>query len=309
MTTKTFECPDCAERFRVTLTDSTQVVECPHCHRKIRIPAATTLFTTEPPQGHEPSAPVAEFVRANVRACVVCEGKFRISEQMRGTRIACPLCGAVLHIEDTGPGASPSEPSRSPPRTAVAPPPPVHHEVGEATGQGTESRPPTRDAGFDEVDETNAPLGPAGAAANALGIPVFEADEMTSDDASAGAHPESTASGRRDAADSASHESSAGDTADSDLPLALLPPTFDVFDPERVSYRDRRRMGKVVLPDSVEGEREVDQRIVHVWYKGEWVPLVARTPEEQAQYRFWVNTISIAVGLTAVVVAILILLR
>lgn len=344
MTIKTFECPDCAERFRVTVTHTQQVVACPHCRRKIRIPPAQTLVASGPPNSAEPSTPVAEFVRANVRACVVCEGKFRIAEQMLGTRIACPLCGTVLRIEDSDSGTPPSEPpepsqpsdpsehSKSPPPSSPQPPvrqdtskpirgdtvpgnatardpeqPPV--AMDETAGQGTQPRASTRADDFEEADGSNEPIGPAGAAANALGIPMFDADETTSADASPAAQTESTESGRRDAADSASPESSAGDIPDLDLPLALLPPTFDVFDPERVSYRDRRRMGKVVLPDSDEGQREVDQRIVHVWHKGEWVPLVARTPEEQSRYRFWVNTISIAIGLAAVVIAILILLR
>ena len=95
-------------------------------------------------------------------------------------------------------------------------------------------------------------------------------------------------------------EKSDNETSEIDL---LLPPRFDVDDPEMISVRSgRSASSKVVLPDGKGGVTTVDQRIVTIEHHGQQYDLIALPAHVLRRKRIIQNVISVLIG--AIVLAI-----
>ncbi|MEL7496605.1 MAG: hypothetical protein AAFN77_03285 [Planctomycetota bacterium] len=89
----------------------------------------------------------------------------------------------------------------------------------------------------------------------------------------------------------------------------LLPPVFDVDDPELLAISVTRDDNKVFLPDAEGGTTRIDKRIVHVDHDGEKVSLVALSPEQRERRRFMQNMIVIGIGVALIAATIWMLLN
>ena len=318
------QCPSCAQPFQVTPEMAGHVVECPACGSAVAIP--------EIPQ--ETSAPPAP--EPSVHQCPACSRPFGVTPDMEGERVACPHCEQEVLIEITASKTDPTkpelqgqeQPNREPSEEMFAPgftssstttsqpkkskssdqktkPP---RFKGQPTPQASDQEisppaglPPTS-VTADESDLVPADTSATQDAAEKTGLPTFHEVSKSSGEADTPA--------AEPTAESPDEQTGGGSATSEGLAYALsaLPTPFLVEDPERISNLQSRRNTKVVLPDSSEGTRQLDQRLVKIQYKGETVELISRTPEEQARYRRLVNLVSMLIGLMFIVVAFVILL-
>lgn len=78
---------------------------------------------------------------------------------------------------------------------------------------------------------------------------------------------------------------------------SLLPKKFLADDPEFVDRSmSATASGRVLLPDGSGGVTSVGRHVVKVQHRGHTIELVKLTDEERRRWRFWTNTISIALG-------------
>ena len=89
----------------------------------------------------------------------------------------------------------------------------------------------------------------------------------------------------------------------------LLPPTFDVYDPERLNVTVSRDDNKVILPGADGGTTRIDKRIVHVDHGGEKVSLVVLSPEQRERRRMIQNLIVIGIGVALIAATIWMLIN
>jgi hypothetical protein len=89
----------------------------------------------------------------------------------------------------------------------------------------------------------------------------------------------------------------------------LLPPRFDVIDPEQLALRSRRSADRqVILPDGQGGLKKVDDRIVRVKHGAEEIKLVALSPAELRRRR-QIQTAIFMIGGAFILAIIFALLR
>ena len=240
--------------------------------------------------------------------CPVCESPFRVTREMAGKRVACPHCDSAIRVQlpqtaqQPRPETSTDSDREGEPYSNAMPPAPSPMQSTAA-----DRTPPADERSEGRVASDPSASDPsASEPVNPMGIPVFrETLDSSSTSTDADDSIRSGATGPSPA-DSMTRESR---SAIAPVPLATeLPPKFDVADPERSGAGSGRTTTTIVLPDAEEGTRTVDARRIHVLYRGEWVELTARSPEEAIRYRRRVNVISILVGIALVALAIAILL-
>lgn len=84
----------------------------------------------------------------------------------------------------------------------------------------------------------------------------------------------------------------------------LLPPTFDVHDPERLHVAVSQDDNKVILPDADGGTTRIDKRIVHIDHGGEKVSLIVLSPEQRERRRMIQNLVVIGIGVALIAATI-----
>ena len=87
----------------------------------------------------------------------------------------------------------------------------------------------------------------------------------------------------------------------------LLPPVFDVFDPERVGVAKDGDNFKVFLPDGKGGTAQIDNRILRVKHGEKEISLVSMSDKQRAKKRLIQNVIAILIGIAVIALAITIL--
>ena len=314
------QCPSCSQPFQITPEMAGQVVECPGCGSAVAIPEIQPETATNPDP--EPT---------NYQ-CPICSGPFGVTPDMEGKRIACPHCGQEVTIDssasNTDSGTSkiqtsktktkhPSEELFAPGFTPTNKQP---HETKRTKSPSRKTKSPRFKGQPGRPDSDQATPIPAGlpptsvtsAKSNVLpgattektdagqktGLPTFHQDPQNIKE------PENNA----DESNAASPDDSSATSDPLATVLSALPMPFLVEDPQRISNLQSRKNTKVLLPDSTEGTRQLDQRLVKIQYKGETVELISRTPEEQARYRRAVNLVSMLIGMLFIIIAFVILL-
>ncbi len=84
--------------------------------------------------------------------------------------------------------------------------------------------------------------------------------------------------------------------------VSRLPGKFLADDP---GYVDRsvnsKTSDKVLLPDGKGGVTSVSKNIVKIEHQGQTIELIALSPEEKRKRQFWINLVSILLGVCLVV--------
>ena len=330
-----FGCPFCTKPFQVDESQAGQAVRCPSCMEAVTVPhpeskedaAATQDVEPEPTK---PSSPAEEPIAL---ACPHCNGQFGVSQNMFGTKVACPHCAKPIEIKpppntektkqesasndvDSGQKDSAKKqkfaresivPKRRPdlkkkarfkgdPQTEPAVKPP--NEVGKSTSkvgkESLESPASKRAMGGEEKHE--AADRNVKAEKNDVGAGSAQADTAENENASGQAiAPDQVTNDESDSIERADQP----EQVESDGYVRpnidhLLPPTFDVIDPTRIG-----RLGssdQVILPDGTGGLTSVDQRVVTIVHQGQEYQLVAMTPEQKRRRKLIHNIIALLIG-------------
>ena len=98
------ECPVCGSAFQVLPENAGQLVACPTCNESVAVPELLAAEKSEPIPMALPTKPI-------IFNCGSCFGKFGVTPDMDGTRVACPHCDkhVLVQIESsemTGPVVS-----------------------------------------------------------------------------------------------------------------------------------------------------------------------------------------------------------
>ena len=106
------ECPFCGSAFQVLPENAGQLVACPTCSESVTVPELLAAEEPEPIPMALPTKPI-------IFNCGSCSGKFGVTPDMDGTRVACPHCDkhVLVQIESsevTGPVVSQSPPPSEP---------------------------------------------------------------------------------------------------------------------------------------------------------------------------------------------------
>ena len=83
----------------------------------------------------------------------------------------------------------------------------------------------------------------------------------------------------------------------------LLPPQFNVLDPELIALNTGSKQTKVLLPDGKGGTKQVDRRLVRVEHAGEQVSLLTMSEKERSRRRMIQNLIAIVIGIIIMAIA------
>ena len=236
------------------------VLQCPLCSQPFQVLAEQAGQAVQCPSCHGtvkipadlPTAPAAAQLSspdrndALVFGCPACEGQFGITEQMYGQQVSCPHCQSTVVIR--APDLTPQLPRIQVPKISVD---------AEGIGERDATEEKIRAAALSGVsqiviDPTAKP-------------PLVTDDEIDADDDK----PDSLV------------EQFVPENIDH-----LLPPRFDVLDPQRLAMRGRQSADhQVILPDGQGGLKKVDDRIVRVKYGAEEIKLVSLSPAELSRRR------------------------
>ena len=105
------ECPVCGSAFQVFPENAGQLVACPTCNESVTVPELLAAEEPEPIRMASPAKPI-------IFSCGSCFGKFGVTPDMDGSRVACPHCDkhVLVQIESsevTGPVVSQPPPQSS----------------------------------------------------------------------------------------------------------------------------------------------------------------------------------------------------
>ena len=105
------ECPVCGSAFQVLPENAGQLVACPTCNESVTVPELLAAEEPEPIRMASPAKPI-------IFSCGSCFGKFGVTPDMDGSRVACPHCDkhVLVQIESsevTGPVVSQPPPQSS----------------------------------------------------------------------------------------------------------------------------------------------------------------------------------------------------
>ena len=87
----------------------------------------------------------------------------------------------------------------------------------------------------------------------------------------------------------------------------LLPPKFQVDDPEQLAVAVTKTNHKILLPDGKGGVSRIDDRVVRIQHGQEKVTLLTLTPQQKARRRFIVNLVTILLAIACMALAFWIL--
>ena len=86
------ECPVCGSAFQVLPENAGQLVACPTCNESVTVPELVATEESEPIPMALPSKPI-------IFNCGSCFGKFGVTPDMDGTRVACPHCDKHVLVQ------------------------------------------------------------------------------------------------------------------------------------------------------------------------------------------------------------------
>lgn len=280
MSSPILQCPLCSKPFGILPEQAGQAVQCPNCNQAVRVPPE--IGASVPPAPSQP--PPNQPLETEVFGCPVCSGQFAITPDMQGQQVGCPHCQSTILIH---PASSPS-PDPPSPKIEVRKRDPSEEEVDESdlfapgyqpkTEENSAAQPVSQ-ANADSLDQQAEipPVTPG--LSQVVGTPQEEASSQTEPAAETDAEYEP---------ENIDH---------------LLPPRFDVLDPQQLALRRRHDSDqKVILPDGKGGLSKVDDRFVTITHKGEEINLISLPPEQLRRKRQIQNSIAIIIG--AIVLAI-----
>ena len=317
MSFQVFGCPSCQQPFQVASQQAGQVVQCPSCTQTIEIPANS--FEKSPPREPDPV----------VFACPSCQGQFGVTVDMYGQHVGCPHCQTNVLVAPSGGEQLVSEPesfvpqidtstTRSKKRTKAKKnkPGPIDLEIerdlfAPSPKGETASKNPQIPAPPATPPSPKRPTSPAAAPQNKRTKPPTKTHSGKSNTPPTQNQPvEQVKAGKQTPTRQSAPPPSTGNqiklTTESEKARNidhLLPPRFDVLDPNRLSVGSGNRDFKILLPDGDGGAKQFDQRVMRVEHDGEQVALVSMTPEQRRRRRLIQNIIAIAIGIIIMAIA------
>lgn len=295
MNSLVLQCPLCSKPFQVLAEQAGSAVQCPSCKQAVMIPPDLAPQQQIPPPSPTPTDKL-------VFACPACERQFGITTEMYGQKVGCPHCQSSVTIQTPQQSKPPKlkRPSAKPDPASVL---------------ETDLLPPERApikidaANKTPIAKTRAQVKSSKPALEKLPTivetpPVVEPSSVAEQD-----ERETTT---EDNATSQSIASTATETVTAEPEPQnidhLLPPKFDVIDPERLVLNNRRADDhRVVLPDGEGGLQTYDDRIVNVKHGDQEIKLVALPPHELRRRRQIQNGVFMIGGaiLLAIIFALL----
>lgn len=258
---------------------SALVLQCPLCTepfqvsedqagQAVKCPSCDQAVMVPKKTETAPHVPKDETV---VFACPICSGQFGITSKQLGQQVGCPHCQSTVLIQ------APPETQAKPEEATTAPLVQKLSDKGvlEFTTPG-----PKIDTESREQKNRSAEKG-ANSARPSITDVKAERDGVAEPPVSPTFVPKNI-----------DH---------------LLPPRFDVIDPEQLVFRRINDPdNSVVLPDGQGGLKKVDKRIVKIKHGGKEITLVALPPEVVRRKRMIQNTIFMIGG--AIVLALIFML-
>ena len=303
------QCPTCSQRFQVLADQAGTQASCPHCQNVIGIPAVLDTTQAEEPARQKSSDPPL------VAECSECSGKIGCTESMIGRDVACPHCGKTTQVTPNAArtkGKREKKKERALPTTPVKPrkrnPSPASTEpssnpaFNDSVGPPNQAEKPRSRSRWKDAHSNDPDLYAPGHAHDSNEDTIISEGALAagSDGATkpGGAMPQGTSQ-----------------ILDESKPVwtkrnvdHLLPPRFDVLDPDELHFKIADDEHKVVLPDGKGGLQQVDNRMIRVRIGGEEVHLKTSTDEEKARRRLISNLTTISM-LMLILVIVFFLLR
>ncbi len=289
-----FACPACAQSFGVTSQMYGQQVGCPHCQQTVLIQSSTGTesgkskdVAPELPASQDLFAPGYQPTQDSNPAPKKQAGKKRKSK--------------------TKSPSSSSQEKNADKTESLAVKPPAFRQP-KPTKSSTESSDRESKSKNDVKSKTNPnpPKGMSslsGPSITPILPPTVDATDV--EKTRVDIHPDSSTD-----VDRQSHALLKDNepTAHQQKIAAMLPPRFDVEDPENLRFKTGID-NKVFLPDGEGGIQQVDQRVLRVQHDGQDVHLVSMSAEDRSRRRAFRNTMMIVIGIIILVIAFVLLAR
>ena len=289
-----FQCPHCTGQFGVTAANDGQQVACPHCQKAVQIqltkpePETTTeseeivirstskAKTNKKQNAEDPSELFAPSSK-----------KKKTPSKKKPQKSAKPPSNKRDPKRPTDSNIDRDKPSSPSPKSGKDQP------AGNQSGskQNTEQKQPLEMTRRAESSQTSP--------APTQSTPTQSAEPTSPKSSTATVDEQPVFVQPDQEAESPNQESIAH----------LLPPKFDVLDPENLNFSSTNSQNKIVLPDGKGGTAQLDQRVLRVEHGGQQVSLVALTPQQKRRKRLIQNCVMIVIAIAVMAIAFSILGR
>lgn len=280
------QCPNCAQPFQVLAEQAGTHVHCPACQQIVAVPQqlpagnqVDSAAETEKPQSAQGAGQQAASPR-NICACPECQQPFGIVPEMLGTPVACPHCNATVTVQ--------SEPEQELPTL------PIEKPIKKKGGVQPKARPPKELPGSPAAASKSKSRWKGDKSAD---TELFAPGYLGEDRPHANGDGPSGKSRKNLTTSQFLVEDDRGENTELERKPVdhLLPPTFDVADPDSMQVKVFGDQQKVLLPDGQGGVKKVDSRLLRVKHGGQDFHLTNSTSAEKAQRRLIINIVTVAI--------------